>query len=167
MDTINQSTCNVPGFMEKFHGEGLEYFTTMNWSKDDVDYSVDLEITHEYSLETKVYLKTNFNREKVKIDISDLTKLKYIEKIDLIDAEQIGDDYHITFVFRERSRPYSLGGGHCGAGIEEYLGYLRLGKESSISKFDFKLNHSCFKNISEPYKVEKGNPECGIMKKNE
>ena len=168
-DTINKKDCTVPEYSEKFYNDKEFDFRFMKWKKGKTELPVIMEVVHNIDLVTKARFIIYINGfEMSRLNISDLTKLKYIEYLELHDVKDTGDYIHITFDFYERTIPGGSGGGYCGAGVETFIGYLRLNKDWSINKFEFKQVHSCRNwNKVENYKIIKGKPELGLVKTND
>jgi hypothetical protein len=61
--------------------------------------------------------------------------------------------------------PGWLGSGQCGAGWEEWLGFLILKSDLEIVRFEYHQNKSCAKYIETEYTFSKEHPEHGITMK--
>ncbi len=165
-DTLNETNCFINNPSELFYSNDDYYsFQSLIWKHDGKELPVKLNVIHENNFETVMYLKFIYlSQEMTKINITDLTKLSHIDDLKNIDVKEIGNKSHITFLIYEWSRPGGSGGGQCGAGTENYLGYLRLNKDWSIDKFEFKFIESCWSYKVENYTVIRGKPEFGLIK---
>lgn len=165
-DTLNETNCFINNPSELFYNNDDDYsFQSLTWKHDGKELPVKLNVIHENNFETVMHLKFIYlSQEMAKINITNLTKLNHIDDLKNIDVKEIGNKIHVTFLFYEWSRPGGSGGGHCGAGTENYLGYLRLNKDWSIDKFEFKFIESCWSYKVENYTVIRGKPELGLIK---
>jgi hypothetical protein len=124
-----------------------------------------LQYERNWSVVSIASLILNINEVEIKrINLSELTALKYIEYIDNLDSKSINGEFFLTFNFAERSTPGGLGGGNCGAGYEMYLGFIHLNKDLEISKFETRFVDSClnYEKI-EKYIAKNGSPELGLV----
>jgi len=164
-DTINESNCFINNSSELFFNNEDIDFQSLIWKHEGKEYPVKLNIVHDNKFETIVNLKFSYlSQEIAKVNVTNLTKLNHIDSLLDIDAKEIRNKIHVTFLFYEWSIPGGSGGGTCGCGTERYLGYLRLNKDWSIDKFDFKLIESCWGLKSENYVVIPHKPELGLIK---
>lgn len=167
-DTLDKSHCDVEKYSEKFFSDERKFsFEKMTWTNHKRELPVNLKTVHESNLATKAEMQISlFGYEMKSVNVSALTNLKYIERIDVLDANEKDDYIHITYRFEEPTNPGGSGGGQCGAGYEVYLGYLKLKKDWSVKESTFKQIDSCccWKNV-EDYTVEPGKPELGLIKR--
>ena len=165
-DTINKSSCFPDNYSERFYNRNSLNFNSMIWNKNGQELPVRMEIIHDRNLESKAELILCFlDKELARINISELATLKYIEGLDPIDVKDLNSRIHLTFTFYERTIPGGSGGGQCGAGLEQFIGYLKLKKDWKVEKFEYKQIHSCCcLSRVEKYKIEKGKPEMGLIK---
>jgi hypothetical protein len=165
-DTIDKSSCFPDNYSERFYNRNNFNFNSMIWNKNGQELPVRMEIIHNRNLESEAELILSFlGKELTRINISELTTLKYIEGLDPVDVKDFNDRIHLTFTFHERTIPGGSGGGQCGAGIEQFIGYLKLRKDWKVEKFEYKQVHSCCcLSKVEKYKIEKGKPEMGLIK---
>lgn len=166
-DTINKSSCFPENYSERFYNRDSFNFNSMVWNKNGQELPVQMETIHDRNLESKAELILCFlGEELTRINISKIATLKYIEGLDPIDVKDFNDRIHLTFTFYERTIPGGSGGGQCGAGLEQYIGYLKLRKDWKVEKFEYKQVHSCCcLSRVEKYKIEKGKPEMGLIEK--
>ncbi|WMN11606.1 hypothetical protein QYS49_38995 [Marivirga salinae] len=168
-DPINYSftdKCQINEFKEQFiQQKGDQDFL---WKQKDGDtYPVKMNIKHEFSWKTTAILKFQINDLTIsEINLTQLSKNDYIERIKTISQKRASGKFHILIQYSHQSNPGSYGHGSCGAGLEEYAAHLTINESFEIESFDKLLYRSCINNIFEikaPYDVEK--PELGLITK--
>ncbi len=164
-DTINESSCFPESYSEKFYNPNNFSLKSMIWRKNEKELPVQMEIIHDRNLETKAELIFSFlGNEMTRINISEMSTLKYIEGLEPLDVKDLNDKIHLTFTFYERTTPGGSGGGQCGVGTEQFIGYLKLKKDWRVEKFEYKQVYSCCcLSKVENYKIEEGKPEMGLI----
>lgn len=169
-DTLIQNNCKIKGYSEKFYSDEFRYdFESLIWTNHLTELPVNMKTIHEKKLETKAeFIVTMDGLEMGIINVSELSKLNYIEGLELVDSKEVDGYIHLTMSFNERTNPGGSGGGYCGAGVEAFLGYAKLRKNWTVEIFEFKQVHSCINwDKVENYKIEQGKPELGLIKGDE
>jgi hypothetical protein len=67
----------------------------------------------------------------------------------------------LIFSFSQPSVPGSKGMGHCGAGYEDYLGFLHV-SSFEVKEFKYFQTYSCLKEILKEYTFDENALEKGI-----
>ena len=167
-DPVNNGfhdSCQLGDFKEVFRVAACCEFKNMTWEqKGKEPVPVELEITHEdrFSSQAIVHFKIG-GVEINDFDISAITKLDYIDYLDVLSKKEIDGIYHAIIGFGHSSRPGSRGYGMCGAGVEGYIGYMKLSEDFELAEFKFLQDESCFKDLENSYVAyDKENPEKGI-----
>jgi hypothetical protein len=166
-DTLDNSNCNIEGYSEKFFSDESKFnFEKMTWINRKRELPVNLKVVHERNLATTAEMQISlYGYEMTSVNISALSNLKYIDRIDVLDASEKDNFIHITYRFQEPTNPGGSGGGQCGAGYEVYLGYMKLKKDWSVKESVFKqIDSCCCWSKVEDYSVEPGKPELGLIK---
>ncbi|MEL6560902.1 MAG: hypothetical protein AAFQ94_22090 [Bacteroidota bacterium] len=167
-DPVNNefhNSCKIDDFREVFRVEACCEVQNMTWQlKGKAPVPVELEFTHEYQFVSQAILHFKIGGVEInKFDISAITELDYIDYVDVLGEKEIGGIYHAIIGFGHNSRPGSRGMGMCGAGVEGYIGYLKLSKDFELAEFRFLQDESCFKDLEDTYVAyDKENPEEGI-----
>lgn len=168
-DSINNQTCDLSTYKELFITERSNSFSNLKWktAKADSLISVNLEPVHNFSWQTEASIKLTWrNLEIASFNISELTKLNSIESIKLLATKEINGNLYTIFSFGYWSMPGSNGGGQCGAGYEDYIGFMKINNNREISKFEFFQTSSCIYSFSEDFSYDIDHPENGITKNN-
>lgn len=182
LDTIGEETsCELEQYKEIFITEndtqgGLHSLQNMQWKPAGKEsfLPVKLKKVQSPSLETKATIALEVRGiEMFSFNLTDnLSNLKdsygqpynsYIDGVEILAAKNIGNDFYLIFSFQHPSVPGSIGFGHCGAGYEDYLGFLHI---SSLETKEFKYyqTDSCLGLIEESYTYDGHFPEKGIQK---
>src|SRR5687768_9387958 len=145
-DTIKNSDCHITNFKEMFFVHGQNDLAKLKWvqngSKDTLD--AKLEYAYDATMRSNASIILEVNEVELnKFDISQLSGLKYIDSINNLDAKLINNEYFLTFQFGQRSIPGGNGEGDCGAGYEEYLGFIHIDKKLEPVVFEKRLIGSC------------------------
>lgn len=157
--------CDMLNFREVFSQEqGQEL---MQWQMAGKDkYPVQLTPVHEFSWRTRVDLNLEINEIEIeKFNLSELSKNEYIENVEILSQKFIGDKFYMIIQYSHQSNPGSFGHGMCGAGLEQYIGHLKIDKNFRVQSFEEIQTSSCinsFDNVNVIYDVNK--PELGIRK---
>lgn len=155
--------CNMSNFKEKFTiMPGSDQMTWTLLGKEPVP--VELDAIHTFSWKTDATLSLSINEQNIAIfDLNKIAKNEYIEQIDIIAQKRVNKLFHVIIKYSHQSNPGSFGHGACGAGIEEYIGYLKIDQNFSLIKFDQIQSQSCINSIYEAeinYDIQR--PELGI-----
>jgi hypothetical protein len=183
-DSIDIETCDLENFREIFVAEindgQIKGFSleSSQWKTNNSKsfLPVKLKEVRRPSLETKAFISLYSKEIEIfSFDLTDnLKDLKdtygvsiggnYIESIELKSSKKIDNDFYLIFSFSQPTVPYSNGFGHCGAGYEDYLGFLHI---NSFGEKEFKYvqTDSCLGEILEEYIFDTDAPEKGIMRK--
>ena len=132
-----------------------EAFTTpqgksaMTWQIAEKErLSVELNVKEEFTWETKAYLEVFVNNiEMVSINFSEIAKNDYIESIEVIAEKVVNNNLHLIIRYSHQSNPGSFGGGNCGAGIEEFISYVKIDENFNPLNFHEIQSSSCIYNI--------------------
>jgi hypothetical protein len=89
-----------------------------------------------------------------------------IDEIKILASKAIGNDFYSIFSFSHPSVLGSNGFGHCGAGYEQYLGWLHVGSTLEVKNFKYYHTESCISSFEEKYEFDMNFPEKGIHEKN-
>ena len=164
-DTIKMNNCEFENYKEVFvNPQNYFKFDSLLWKmKGGNFYPVSLKVKHNYSIATSAIINLNiFDINYFSFDLSKNSKLKYIDDIIIRSSKEINGKFYVIFEFGERTIPGGSGGGQCGCGYENYLGYLAIKKDFSIEKFEYHQIDSCYKNIEISYKFDEKHPEYGL-----
>ena len=167
-DPVNNEfhdSCRIDDFREVFKVSSCCEVQNMTWQlKGKAPVPVELEFTHEYQFNSQAIVDFKIGGVEInQFDISAITELEYIDYIDVLGEKEINGVYHAIIGFGHNSRPGSRGMGMCGAGVEGYIGYLKLSKDFELAEFQFLQDESCFKDLEDTYVAfDKEKPESGI-----
>lgn len=166
-DTLDLSNCQVTDYQEEFINQGNSSPTRMKWKKkgDTLYQDVKLDIIDTMNLKTEAFIEIYLNGILLReIDIGKKLGAYYLWDINEYYVKKIGKYMHITFKTSEPSMPGAMGGGQCGAGDEDYIGYIKLNEKLEILRFDTKKIGSCIDYFSaEKYHIVKDKPELGLV----
>lgn len=166
LDTIDGKTCSVKGFKEEFLAENCCSIKEMKWRMADkeVFLPVDLEERHNFSWATDATITLKIEKlEFTEINLTSLTGIEYIQSIEILTAKEIGNEFYAIIQFGHMTNPGSSGSGHCGAGYEKFIGFIKIDDSLELDKFEFHQTESCLNYIPEDlYSFDKDNPENGI-----
>jgi hypothetical protein len=168
MDTLNQLSCELNEYKEMFlikYGYSMD---TMDWMKygQDTFLPVQLKETHPLSWNTLTTLSLSISGINFsEINLSELTNDQYIEKINVESSTYLNGKFYFIIRYGQSTIPGTSGSGHCGAGWEEWLGYLVINDELEIDKFEYYQSASCLEYIETEYSFDKKHPELGIIAK--
>ena len=161
------SDCDVINAKETFYTP--QGTSNMVWQMSNgKSLPVKLESTHPYDWKTKAIITLQINGLQISsFDLTSLTKNEYIENVKILSQKRTNGSIHLIFEYYHQSNPGSFGHGMCGAGIEDFIGYLKVNKDFDIEQFDQIQTRSCTKSIDYSDRVifDKENPELGISKK--
>lgn len=167
LDTINRNSCGIEEYKEVFTTNESCSFTSMKWKKSNQeDWSnVTLNLIQSINEETnaKIILEIN-GFDFYSFDLSDVTEIEYIESVNLLSSKAIDNNFYLIFSFNHMTNPGSNGHGYCGAGYEEYLGFLHINELFEIAGFEYYLTESCDRYIEQGYGYDEEFPENGIIK---
>lgn len=165
-DTISENTCSLENYREIFINESEADFTKLNWktAASKAYKPVSLEALHDYSYKTTATIDLEIGGIIYKsVNLTKLSGLEYINDIREVARKQAGDHFYLIFRFRQLSNPASRGGGQCGAGVEEYLGFLHVNDNLELEEFKYIQTNSCWKYIPEDnVEYDVNRPEKGI-----
>jgi hypothetical protein len=184
LDEISEKTnCELEKYREIFivekYGEeknGLYSLQNMQWKMKGRNSFLPVKF-HKIqgpNLETKVTITLYVGHvEMYFFNLTDsLSGLKdaygdsyntYIENMEILASKAINNNFYLIFSFRHPSIPGSQGFGHCGAGYEEYLGFLHI-SSLEMKEFRYYQVESCFNSIDGEYTYDKKFPEKGIKR---
>ena len=166
LDTIDRKTCGVKEFKEIFIVENCCSPKGMKWRMADKEdfLPVDLEEKHRYSLATNATIILEIEKlDFTEINLTSLTGIEYIESIEIMSAKAIDNNFFAIIQFGHMTNPISNGRGYCGAGYEQFIGFIKVNNSLELDKFEFYQTASCLKDIPEDlYSFDKKNPENGI-----
>ncbi len=139
----------------------------MEWNmKTGNTYPVFIEVEHKFSWVTTASLILKINDIELRsFDLSKLANNEYIEQINILAQKRVGDNYHIIFNYLHQSNPGSNGHGICGAGIEEFIGYVIVNNEFEVESFKSIQTLSCINSFETEVIFNSEYPENGIEKK--
>jgi hypothetical protein len=177
-DNIRDNSCDLKDFKEIFVTEEkqgrMSDFESMQWrmSNNESFLSVQLREIQRPSQETRVSILLNIRGiEMLYFDLTDnLRDLKdpwgepcgiYVEQLNIEASKKINNEFYLIFSFSLPSRPGSYGMGHCGAGYEDYLGFLHI-SSFEVKEFTYYQIDSCSYLIEEKYTFDENAPEKGI-----
>jgi hypothetical protein len=179
-DDIRENACDLEKFNEIFVSD--DSLGSMHWKtgKHQSFLPVKLKEICRPSPETKAFILLYIRDiEMVSFNLTDNLKglkdtyndfdgdYNYIDQIEIKSSKEIDNDFYLIFSFSQPSVPGSNGFGHCGAGYEEYLGFLHI-SSFEVKEFKYAQTFSCFGGISTEYTFDTDVPEKGItVKKNE
>jgi len=140
----------------------------MEWSmKSGSKLPVFIEVEHSFSWTTKAKLILEINNVKLEdIDLSKLANNEYIEDVDILAQKRVGDNFYVIFNYSHQSNPGSHGHGMCGAGYEEFIGYMIVNKRFEVENFESIQIHSCINSFEKEVIFNAEYPENGIKEKN-
>lgn len=124
-----------------------------------------METKHPYNWKTKAIITLEINNHEIaNFDLTSLTKNEFIEKVKIIAQKRVNQSFHLILEYYHQSNPGSFGYGMCGAGIEEFIGYLKVNQDFDIEQFDQIQTLSCINSIDLTDQIifDKENPELGI-----
>ena len=166
-DKITKNDCILKNYKELFENNTAFDLTEMRWrmKKSPTFKNVKLKIDHPFRLEAKAELIfIPETKKSVKHNISEVSGAKYIEEMKIFDAKKVGDKYHATFEFWEWSRQDNNANAMCGAGLERYLGYIRINKNNETEELRTAKIESCWNMDSvEAVMIVPGKPELGLV----
>ncbi|MDR1583630.1 MAG: hypothetical protein LBS55_10320 [Prevotellaceae bacterium] len=180
LDEINEKTnCELEKYKEIFiaeeeNQEGLYSLQYMQWKPDGKNsfLPVNLKKIQSPSLKTKVTITLEVRGiEMFYFNLTDnLSDLKdayqsyntTIDNIEILASKAINNDFYLIFSFSRPSVPGSLGFGYCGAGYEDYLGFLHI-SSLEMKEFKYYQTDSCISFIKEKYMYDENFPEKGIQ----
>ena len=172
---ILEDDCGVEKFNEIFVSDIS--FESMQWktSKSESFLPVKLKKIRRPLLETNAFILLYIrNIEMISFNLTDNLKglrdtyndfygnHNYIDQIDIKSSKEIDNDFYLIFSFSQPSVPNSNGFGQCGAGYEEYLGFLHI-SSFEVKEFKYAQTFSCFRGILEEYTFDADAPEKGII----
>ncbi len=167
--TIDDETCEIADYKELFVVDACCSMQKMNWKKQGKQsfQQIELKEIHPSSWETEASLNLSINElELLTINLTDLTKIKYIDSVEVLAAKEIDGQFYAIIEFGHMTNPGSNGMGFCGAGYEAYLGFIQINASLDIVKFEFHQTESCNRIIPEDkYTFNKEHPENGILEK--
>jgi len=133
----------------------------------DTFYAVELKPIHHFSWNTEVTIGLEIRGIEIsEINLTELSEIEYIQTVEILAAKEIENNFYAIIEFGHMTNPGSSGSGHCGAGYERYLGFLKINSGLEIEQFEFHQTWSCIRYIPEDkFTFDKGHPEKGIMKK--
>jgi len=168
LDTLEKATCNLKDYKEIFFVESSRTFEKMAWRQADTNtfLPVELNQTHSSSLATEVNLEFYLSGLKMTtFNLSDLTKIEVIQSVEILSSKEVDGNFYSIFNFGHSTNPGSWGRGHCGAGYESYLGFIKINSQFELEEFEYFQTHSCIKHIDpDLYFFDKENPQTGIQK---
>ena len=112
-------------------------------------------------------MKLSVNKiEVASIDLSEISGNEYIEDVEVLEQGTKKGHLHLIFRYSYQSNPGSYGRGSCGAGIEEFVGYIRVDGNFEVDTFDKLQTQSCIdSNAVVEVEYDKGHPEFGIWER--
>ena len=138
----------------------------MKWRMADkeVFLSVDLEEKHSYSWATDATITLEIEKlEFTEINLTFLTGIEHIQSIEILSSKEIENEFYAIIEFGHMTNPGSNGRGYCGAGYENFIGFIKVDDSLELEEFEFRQTTSCLKDIPENlYSFNKNNPENGI-----
>ena len=169
LDTLNNTTCSLENYKELFESNKCFSFDEMLWaSKNNNKYlPVYLNEKHAFSYETDVVLSFRLNGlELADFNLTELTENILIDKVEVVSKKELDANFYAIIKFSNRSNPSSNGGGQCGAGVEGFLGFIKINDELELEEFNFYETHSCVKYVEEgKYIYDVDFPEKGVFEK--
>ncbi|MBP6445431.1 MAG: hypothetical protein WAT22_17695 [Saprospiraceae bacterium] len=166
-ENINIKTCKLKEYTEMFVNQKEFDLTKMQWKmkKSSTFSPVDLIMEHRSSPETKITISfSNGGKKQNIIDISQLSGAKYLTEFRFFDTKNKGKFYYATFEFQEWSRQDDNANAMCGAGIERYLGYVKLDSSGKVVDYKICLRESCWhQDKVEELMIVPGFPEYGLV----
>lgn len=182
-DNIRENACDLEEFNEIFIAEALKEkngfcsFELMRWKTNNSKSfsTVNLKIIHQPLLETKanisLYIRGiemfNFNLTDNLLDLKDTygdVYGNYVDRVDIEVSKEVNNDFYLIFSFSIPSVPGGIGMGYCGAGSEDYLGFLHI-SSFGVKEFKYYQTASCISSFDEKYTYDKNEPEKGIILK--
>ena len=184
LDEIDEKTnCELESYKEIFIAENSEQsgfisFQNMRWKLDGKKsfLPVKLKEIQRPDTETKVTITLEVrNMEMFSFNLTDnLSDLKdaydqpynrHIDNIEILASKAAGNDFYLIFSFAHPSVLGSIGFGHCGAGVEEYLGFLHI-SSLEVKEFKYCLTESCYAyfDLESRCTYDANFPEKGIQK---
>jgi len=168
-DTLPLVNCELSEYKEMFfikYGFSMDTMDWMKYGQNPLFYPVFLKETHQFSWHTVATLLLNINGFNLtEFNLSELTKDQYIDKVDVEASNYINGKFYFILRFGHTTIPGTSGSGYCGAGWEEWLGFLEINDELDVAKFEYFQNESCLNFIETVYHFDKSHPELGIMAK--
>ena len=130
----------------------------------EVFLSVDLEEKHSYSWATDATITLEIEKlEFTEINLTFLTGIEHIQSIEILSSKEIENEFYAIIEFGHMTNPGSNGRGYCGAGYENFIGFIKVDDSLELEEFEFRQTTSCLKDIPENlYSFNKNNPENGI-----
>ncbi len=168
LDSIDRNTCTVEDYKEMFFIQDRPSMDTMLWKKSSEEYfhKVTMREIHPFSWETNCTLSFEVNEiNLLEINLSDLSKNKFIDKVEVEAANQVDEKFYIIIRFGHSSRPGGSGSGYCGAGWEGWLAFIQINNSLQIEKFEYFQDESCIDSFDAKYSFDKTHPEKGITAK--
>jgi hypothetical protein len=177
-DNIRENTCDLEKFNEVFITDTLDEdgacsFESMQWKTNSSSYFLPVKFkkTRQPSPETEAFISLyirgiemlSFNLTANLRDVKD-TYGNYIHQVDIEASKEVNNDFYLIFSFSIPSVPGGFGMGYCGAGFEDYLGFLHIGS-FGVKEFKYYQTASCIRSFDEKYTYDKDEPEKGITMK--
>ena len=183
-DSIRENSCDLEDFREIFVTNEQEVyggysFESLQWkwkiNNNSAFLPVNLKEISKPSIETKSTILLNIRGiEMFSFDLTDnLRDLKnpwgepygnYIEQLNIEASKEIDNDFYLIFSFSIPSSLGAMGMGYCGAGYEDYLGFLHI-NSFELKEFKYFQTASCRYSFDEKYTYDKNAPEKGITEK--
>ncbi len=165
LDTIDNETCELEDYEEKFNSDSYK-FSSLQWQtkKMDTAYSVILEPIHEFSWTTNATIGLQLTGiEVLDIDLSKLSQIEFIETVEILSAKEINNCFYALIEVAHMTNPASSGSGHCGAGYERYIVFLKVNGALELEQFEIHQTWSCLTYIPEDkFSFDIAYPENGI-----
>lgn len=167
-DKLNNETCKLKDYTEVFANKNAFDLTNLTWKvKASKTYSkVKLNLNHDSGPETKLTLVFKNNGKTInEFNITELSGARYLDEYKLFDTKKIDNFYYATFEFQEWSRQDDNANAMCGAGIERYLGYIKIDNTGKLIDYKICLRESCWTyDKVEELMIVPGHPEYGLVK---
>ena len=173
LDNIRGDSCDLEKFNEIFIAD-TGSFESMQWktSNSKSFLPVKLKVIRYPLIKTNSSILLYIRKvEMLSFNLNDnLQDFKdpwnepygdYINQISIKTSKEINNDFYLIFSF---SVPSVIGGngmGHCGAGSEDYLGFLHI-SSFEVKEFKYYQTSSCRYAFEGKYTYDKSAPEKGI-----
>jgi hypothetical protein len=171
-DSIRENSCDLEDFKEIFVTNEAYSFESLQWSwrtnNNKSLLPVKLKEISKPSIEIKHSILLHVRGiEMFSFDLTDNLRNSdnfygnYVEQVNIEVSKLIDNDFYLIFSFSIPSNPGSYGMGNCGAGYEDYLGFLHI-KSFELKEFKYFHTTSCISSFEEKYTYDKTAPEKGI-----
>ena len=155
-DTINDLTCEMENYKEKFWNNEDFDLTHMKWKMKNSDKpkSVELSIIHKPAPDTLILTFEKSDGESHIINVSELSEKLRLGKMEVISYSKFEDKYHLLFKLENFGwREY-----------QSYIGYLSINENMKLENFEVLLSYDSWKSEKENLIFDKEHPELGITK---